>query len=117
MSLDPNNPAEVAHSISLMMEQLEELTVVYRDDINRAAKSSSAYKLTWARSMLGVIDGSDRRMTVQEREARVEVASNDARTIAEIDEARAKATREALNSLRVRLDAARSLGANLRAQV
>jgi len=114
--LDPGNPAQVAHAIANMMDELEEQTAVYRGDIEQAARSSAAYKRAWAQSMLSVIASSSGRMTVAEREAHVEIATNDDRVVAEVHEAQAKATREALNSLRVRLDSARSLGANLRAQ-
>ena len=48
--------------------------------------------------------------------AHVEIATNEDRVIAEVHDAQAKATREKLRSLQVRLDSARSLGANLRNQ-
>jgi len=116
MSLDPNDPGRVAHAIADMMDQLESTTAIYRDDIERAARSNAAYKKTWAESLLAVIAAYTGRMTVAEREAHVEIETNDARVVAEVHDAQAKATREALNSLRVRLDSARSLGANLRGQ-
>lgn len=115
-TLDPNNPAQVAAEIARMMELLESTTATYTYDIEQAGKDEAAYKLAWARAMLNVIDNSSGRMTVAEREARVEVETNSQRVVAEISSARAKATKEALNSIRVALDAARSLGANLRAQ-
>ena len=72
-SLDPNNPAQVAHAIALMCDQLEAATAVYRDDIERAARSSAAYKMAWARGLLAVInEATGRRTTVAEREALVE---------------------------------------------
>lgn len=115
--LDPTNPSQVAHAIASMCDRLEEATDTYSEDILRAARSDAAFKLAFAQAMLEVIADSSTRMTVAEREARVEVMVNDKRVIAEVHEAQAKATRELLNSLRVRLDSARSLGANLRAQV
>lgn len=116
MPLDPNSPHQVAVAIGDMCDQLEERTAEYAIDIDAAARASSAYKLVYHQTMLRVIRESPGRTTVAEREARVEVETNDQRLIAEIAEAKAKGTKEALNSLRVRLDAARSLGANLRAQ-
>lgn len=116
MSLNPDDPAEVARAIAHMMDDLEQQTATYRSDIDQAARSGAAYKREWATAMLTVIGASSGRTTVAEREARVEVETNDFRVTAEIHEAQAKATKEALNSLRVRLDSARSLGANLRAQ-
>lgn len=116
--LDPNSPSQVADAIARMCDALEEATDTYRADIERAARSGAAYRLAWAEAMLAEIgntSGSSRRITVAEREARVEVATNDDRIVAEVHEAQAKATKELLNSLRVRLDSARSLGANLRA--
>lgn len=116
MPLDPNSPHQVAVAIADMSDQLEARTAEYAVDIEQAARSSSAYKLAWSQAMMDIINRSTSRMTVAEREARVEILTNDQRVIAEIHEAKAKATKEALNSLRVRLDACRSLGANLRAQ-
>lgn len=117
MALNPNNPAEVADAIASMMDEMETLSETYRVDIERAARAHSDYKLAWATAMIATIDNSGpRKMTVDEREARVEIVTNDERVIAEVTEAQSKATKEALNGLRVRLDSARSLGANLRVQ-
>ena len=115
-ALDPGNPAMVAHAIATMMDELEDWTGQYRADIQEAARSNAAYKLAWAQALLTVIGSHSGRMTVAEREAHVEVATNEDRIIAEVHDAKAKATREKLRSLQVRLDAARSLGASLRAQ-
>jgi len=115
--LDPNNPAQVAHEIARLSEMLEERTGEYRDDIEEAAKLSATLKGDYARAMLTVIASSNGgRMTVAEKDARVEVEVNNERIIAEVSEAKAKATKAALDSLRVQIDALRSLGANLRAQ-
>jgi predicted metal-dependent phosphoesterase TrpH len=113
--LNPNDPNEVARAIAGMMEMLEEQTDVYRHDIEEAAKSGAAFKKAHAESYLAIIAAPmSSKMTAPEREARVEVEVNGDRVIADVYEARAKATKEALNSLRVQLDSARSLGANLR---
>ena len=114
-ALDPNSPAEVADAIARMVDHLEHITGQYRDDIELAATSGAAYKREWAMSMLSVIaSGTGRKMTVAEKEAMVEVETNELRVVADVNEARAKATKEALNSIRVALDSLRSLGANLR---
>ena len=109
--LDPSNPAQVAHEIARLTEMLEERTGEYRDDIEEAARLSAALKGDYARAMLVVIASSHgNRMTVAEKDARVEVKVNTDRIIAEVAEAKAKATKAALDSLRVQVDALRSLG-------
>lgn len=116
MTLDPRNPTAIVFAIAELSDKLEEATEDFAENIERAAISDARFKRVYAEAMLAVIDGSSSRMTVAEREARVEVMVNDQRVISEVHEAQAKATKELLNSLRVRLDSCRSLGANVRAQ-
>lgn len=115
MSLDPMDPVAVAHEIARLTELLEQRTLEYKDDIHNAAVENARYKGEWARAMLTVISGSS-KTTVSEREARTEVETNDRRIVAEVADAQAKATKEALTALRTQLDGLRSLGANLRVQ-
>jgi hypothetical protein len=117
VTLDPRNPTAIAFAIAELSDKLEEATDQYAIDIEQAAKSDAMFKRLWAEAMLEVIaSAGGTRMNVAEKEARVEVMVNDFRVIAEVHEAQAKATKELLNSLRVRLDSCRSLGANVRAQ-
>lgn len=115
--LDPMNPQQVAYEIARLSGILEDATAQYALDIEEAAGKQARLKGAWARAMLTVISGSTgSRQTVAEREALVEVEINNERIIADIAEAKSKATREALRSLIAQIDALRSLGANLRVQ-
>ena len=115
-AIDPLNPSQVAFEIARLTELLEETTYQYREDIREAAQESAKFKGSYARAMLVVIAGN-RKLTVAEKEAMTEVEVNDDRIIAEVIEAKAKATKASLDSIRVQVDALRSLGANLRVQV
>tara|TARA_R110000744_G_scaffold85119_1_gene166406 strand:- start:44 stop:400 length:357 start_codon:yes stop_codon:yes gene_type:complete len=114
--LDPTNPHQVAHEIARLTEVMEDTTHQYGLDIREAAQLSAVFKGEWARAMLIVIAASPPKTTVAEKDAHCEVEVNEKRIIAEIAESKAKATKSALDSLRVQIDALRSLGANLRIQ-
>ena len=114
--LDPTNPHQVAHEIARLTEVMEDTTHQYAVDIREAAHLNASFKGEWARAMLIVIAASPAKTTVPEKDARCEVEVNEKRIIAEISESKAKVTKSALDSLRVQIDALRSLGANLRIQ-
>lgn len=113
--IDPLNPGQVAQEIARLTETLESTTEQYAIDIREGAEKQARFKGAYATAMVTVIaDGTKR--TVAEREALAEMHVNDQRVIADIADAKAKATREALTALRTQIDALRSLGANLRVQ-
>jgi hypothetical protein len=106
---------EIERMILDITNQLEEETYTYATLSDEAASAEADYKLSAARQLLAIA-ASGRKLTAPEKQATVDVACSEAFRIWKIAEARRGACKEALLSLRARLDAQRSLAANIRAQ-
>lgn len=113
MPLDPTNAGQVQYAIVQMMEQLDDLVDQYRVDTEQAAVSHANYKRVFHSEMLRVVNGR-KASNADGRLALVEEATNDERATAEVHAARADATKAALFALQAKLEAARSLNANVR---
>lgn len=107
--------AEIEELIVRLTDEMEEETDRYSVLADEAANAEADYKLGFARAVVGLAD-SQARMTAPERQARAEVAAGAELRLWKIAEARRQATKEALLTLRARLDALRSLAANIRNQ-
>jgi hypothetical protein len=105
----------VEQAIATACEALEEATEQYRDVSQRAAEAEADYKREQAYTMVAMIEHGSGR-TAQERTARVEAHISDIRRAYLLADAERHAVRESLLSLRARLEALRTLSANIRAQ-
>ena len=114
--IDPLSPMQIGSEIARLVEVLETRTDEYAGLMEKAAAAEAQFKRAYAEAMLDVISASRPKATVSEREAQVEMYVNDERETHLIMDAAAKSCKESLHSLRVQLDALRSLGANIRAQ-
>lgn len=111
MSLNPHQiDAELVRLSNLLETRAED----YATAVNRAAVADAAYRRLYAESMLSVIDGATSRMSVNEREARVDLLTADAYAAKVMSEATSKSVREAINALRVQIDVARTIAATVR---
>lgn len=111
----PLTQADVEEQIMAMCDALARQTEDYDSASFEAATAEADYKLAIARNWLSVAaDGH--KMSVVERNMRADILANDALRTFKINEAKRAATREALLSYRARIDALRTLSANVRAQ-
>lgn len=115
MQRRPLAQADIEHDIFDVAKALEAETDQYASLSDLAARSEADYKLKFARAVLAV-SATQAKMPVAEKEARAEVSSAEELRVWKINEARRQASKEALLSLRARLDALRSLLASVRAQ-
>ena len=113
--------AEIEHAIMDSSESLDELVHDYAEIAENAGVTEAVFKKEQAMMFLAMIehpprdaDGKPRKMTVDERAARIEVQVNDKRREAAIAAARREHAREAMSSHRTRIDALRTLAANVR---
>lgn len=118
----PYRPPLTAHEVEEMIQQtlgmLEELVEDYAEIAENAAVADVDFKRDQAVTLLGVMDAAARRgrkMTADERAARVEVEVSGQRRVAAIAGASRESAREAMNTHRTRLEALRTLAANVRA--
>lgn len=109
------NQGQVEHAIAVACEALEEATEHYRDVSQRAAEAEADYKREQAYTMIAMIEHGAGK-TAQERAARVDAHVSDVRRTYLLADAERHSTRESLLSLRSRLEALRTLSANIRAQ-
>ncbi len=118
MATDVLTQGDVERAILRVVDELEDETDRFAAVVDLAAESEADYKESFARSIiqLSATAPNDRRVTAQEREARATSSSLPAFRTYKINDGRKQASKEALLSLRARLDALRSLGANIRAQ-
>jgi hypothetical protein len=107
--------AEIEEGIVALSEELERQTYIYAELSDSAAEKEADFKLQSAKHLIGLID-SQVKMTAQEKQARCDWACAEAFRNWKIAEARRQACKEGLLSLRARLDAQRSLAANVRHQ-
>jgi hypothetical protein len=107
---------EIERDIAAISDELESQTYLYKQLAVEAAEAESDYKLKFARSVIGQSAMQSHKLTASDKQARAEVLSEMELRVWKIAEARRNATKEALLSLRARLDALRSLAANVRYQ-
>ena len=106
---------EIEQRILDTLAALEEETYAYAQMSDLAAQSEADYKIRAAKAL--VFESADHpKMTIGERQARVEISCAVELRAWKVAEARRQTSKEALLSLRARLDALRSLSANVRAQ-
>jgi len=106
---------EIEADIMRVADEIEEQTHVYADVAHDAAVREADYKLRVARAIVS-LSASEARMTAAEKQARADVQAAEELREWKIADARLKATKESLLSLRARMDALRSLSANVRSQ-
>ena len=107
------NQGEIEGMILALSDELETTTYSYADLSDSAAIAEADYKLIAAKEFILL---SPIKMTVQERGARVDVSCTHEFRAWKIAEARRQSAKEALLSLRGRIDATRTLSANVRNQ-
>jgi hypothetical protein len=107
--------AEIEEQILALSEELEAETYRYADVGDLAATAEADYKLASARLMIA-LSSSGAKMTSPERQARVDAECDGPYRVWKINEARRQASKEALLSMRARLDSLRTLSANIRSQ-
>lgn len=111
----PLSQVEVEIRIAQVIEAMETHTEEYDDLATAAAEAEADWKRAVAVATIDIAD-TGMKMTVGEREARVEMISNDAYRVHLLATARRNAKREYLTSLRAHLDALRTLNASIRGQ-
>lgn len=112
----PMNPLQVEAEIMRLSSLLEDRVSDFTQAIRAAAEAEAEWKRSFAVAMLDVIESATgSRMTVAEREARVEVMTSDQHRVYLITTATSKAVKEALNALGSQIEALRTLSANHRA--
>jgi hypothetical protein len=116
----PHRPPLTQHDIEDQIiaigDRLEALVEEYGDLAEGHAIAEAEFKREQARTLLAVIahPPGGKKMTADERAARVELSVTDYRRDAAIAQARREAAREALNTHRTRLESYRTLAANVR---
>ena len=118
----PLSAHEVEEMIQHTLDLLDSLVEDYAEIAERAAVADVDFKKAQAATLLAVIEqppknayGSPRKTTSDERAALVELNVNDLRKDAAIAGAARETAREAMNTHRTRLEALRTLAANVRA--
>lgn len=106
--------AEVEQQIMDISDAIEAEVYRYAGLADAAAESEAEWKLRYAHAVVRLAD-SNMKMSIPERQARAEITAADELRRYKVMEARRQASKEALLSLRARLDALRSLSANIRA--
>jgi hypothetical protein len=106
---------EIEELILRIADEMETETERYSDLATVAADAEADYKLRAARALISMAN-APQKMTAADRQARAEVIAADELRTWKLSEARRQATKEALLTLRARLDALRSLAANVRHQ-
>lgn len=109
--------AEVEERILAVDDALAEATLDFAVLSDNEAEAEAVYKEAAARALLThvALHATDAKMTVGERDAKVALSTADELRAWKIAEARRASCREALLSYRSRLDALRTLNANVRA--
>lgn len=105
---------EVEQQILDICDALDAETHRYSEVADLAADAEADYKLAYARAVVTAAAHGSIKMTAPERQARAELAAAEQLRVWKIAEARRAATKEALLSLRARLDALRTLNASIR---
>lgn len=106
---------QTEQSILDLSNDLEHQTDLYAQQSEMAATAEADYKLARARAYV-LLSERHPKMTASEREMRSDLNSAEHLRLWKLYEAQRQATRESLLSLRARLDALRSISANIRHQ-
>lgn len=112
----PITPVDIEYQILDICDAIETETEQYAQLSELAANAEAKYKFVYAKSLVDMAAHHPSKMTVQEKQARADLISNDEFRVFKIAEARRISSKEALLSLRARLDALRTLSANIRHQ-
>lgn len=107
---------EVEESILALSDALEAETYEYAELSDTAATTEADYKIGHARAMIQFASDPEIKVTASVREARVDRHCAEQLRTWKLAEARRQSKKESLLSLRARLDAFRTLSANLRSQ-
>lgn len=107
---------EVEQQIMALSRALEDETDRYARLGELAATTEMDYRHGWALAILNPIIEGTEKVTVDLRDAYATRHTFDAQKLYRIQAARHDASKQALLSLRTRLDALRTLAANIRAQ-
>lgn len=109
------NPQQVELEIIRLSNLLEDRVSDYTLVIRVAAEAEAEWKRQFAIAMIQVIEShAGTRMTVAEREARVELLTADQHRDFLVGQAVAKSTKESLSALDSQINALRTLAANHR---
>jgi hypothetical protein len=102
---------EIAERLGALSRELDKVTG-QAEELDRAAViSRHGWELEFARAFLGA-DGA-----VDVRKQKAVIATGDAKLESELDEARLRACKARIATIKVQIDTGRSLGAALRAEV
>lgn len=111
----PLSQVEVEERIQRVIEAMETETEEFDDIAREAAEAEADYRRDSAMALLAVIQHGD-KMTVGERDARVDVMTADVHKRHLIKQAARNSKREHLQTLRAHLDSLRTLNASIRQQ-
>lgn len=118
--LRPLSQVEVEVGIMAAVDEMETLTEEYAGISDAEAEAENAYKRRKYRAVIVLSErptlADGRKTTVDWREAQAETIAADEADAYRLAQARLRSTKEALLTKRARLDALRSLAANVRAQ-
>lgn len=111
---------EIESMIAELSDALADETSAYADVEERQARAEADFKHKWAMTYVQIADataGQGRSgPTVDEKQSRCDLAAEREFRDWKIYDARRRASKEALLSIRARLDALRTLSANVRQQ-
>jgi len=107
---------EVETQIIALCNGLEEETYEYAELADLAATAEADYKILSAKAMISFAADTAIKVTAAVREAKVDQYCAEQLRSWKITEARRQSKKESLLSLRARLDAMRTLSANIRSQ-
>jgi DNA-binding transcriptional ArsR family regulator len=111
----PLSQVEIEDRIQAVIQRMEDDTEEYDDIAKAAAEAEADYRRAAAMAKLAVIQHGE-KMTVGERDAKVDVMTADAHKAHLITTAARNSKREHLQTLRAHLDALRTLNASVRGQ-
>ena len=118
--LRPLSQVEIEAAIMAVVAEMETLTEEYAGISDDEAEAENAYKRRKFRAVITLSERSTladgRKPTVDWREAQAETIAADEADTYRLAQARLRSTKEALLTKRARLDALRSLAANVRGQ-
>lgn len=107
---------EVEEEIMALSDRLETETYEYAELSDLAAVAEADFKILSARAMIAFAADPTLKITASVREAKVDQYCAEQLRSWKLAEARRQSKRESLLSLRSRLDAMRTLSANIRSQ-
>jgi hypothetical protein len=108
---------EIEQRIMAHAAELAEETERYSVVAENAATAEADYKQAYAIALVHVAnETADRKTSAADREAHAQIATGDKLRVWKITDARLRASKESLTSIRTSMDALRTLSANVRAQ-